>query len=127
MSKLKVQSIVVDANVPSLGLNLRELFQYRDLFVTLAYRDLRVRYAQTALGLLWAILQPALALIIFSVIFGHAIKIDTGGVPYPVFAMSGMIAWNYFAFVLTNSGNSVIAAQKHDQENLLSKVDYSLV
>lgn len=78
----------------------------------LAYRDLRVRYAQTALGLLWAILQPLITLFIFTLIFGRALDVDTGGVPYPVYAMSGMIVWNYFAFVISQSGQSVIGAQE---------------
>ncbi|MDH5604438.1 MAG: ABC transporter permease [Cyclobacteriaceae bacterium] len=85
---------------------------YRDLFYTLAWRDLRVRYAQTALGLLWAVIQPMATLLIFTLIFGRAIKVDTGNTPYPVFAMSGMLAWSYFSYVLSQSGQSVIGAQE---------------
>lgn len=103
---------VVDADRQKLSLNLRELFQYRDLFLILAYRDLRVRYAQTFLGFLWAFLQPAATLLIFTVVFGKAVKVDTGGVPYPVFAIAGMTAWTYFAFVMNQSGNSIIGAQE---------------
>ena len=91
-------------------LNLKELVQYRDLFFILAYRDMRVRYAQTALGLLWAILQPLATLLIFSLIFGRAIKVETGSIPYPVYAMSGMSAWAYFSFVMSQSGGSIIGA-----------------
>lgn len=107
-----MQRLVVDANKRGLNLNLRELFQYRDLFLILAYRDLRVRYAQTFLGLLWAIIQPIATLVIFTLVFGRAIKVDTGGIPYPLFAVCGMAAWSYFAFVLNQSGNSVIASQE---------------
>ncbi len=103
---------VVDADKRKLSLNLRELFNYRDLFLILAYRDLRVRYAQTFLGFLWAFLQPAATLLIFTVVFGKAVKVDTGGVPYPLFAITGMTAWSYFAFVLNQSGNSIIGAQE---------------
>ena len=103
---------VVDAEKQKLSLNLRELFQYRDLFVILAYRDLRVRYAQTFLGFFWAFLQPAATLLIFTVVFGKAVKVDTGGVPYPLFAIAGMTAWTYFAFVMNQSGNSIIGAQE---------------
>ena len=103
---------VVDADKQKLSLNLRELFQYRDLFVILAYRDLRVRYAQTFLGFFWAFLQPAATLLIFTVVFGKAVKVDTGGVPYPLFAIAGMTAWTYFAFVMNQSGNSIIGAQE---------------
>ena len=103
---------VVDADKQRLSLNLRELLNYRDLFLILAYRDLRVRYAQTFLGFLWAFLQPAATLLIFTVVFGRAIQVDTGGVPYPLFAITGMTAWTYFAFVLNQSGNSIIGAQE---------------
>jgi len=104
--------IVVDANKGSFSLNLKELFSYRDLFLILAYRDLRVRYAQTFLGLTWAIVQPLITLIIFTLVFGRFVKVDTGGVPYPVFALCGMVAWTYFSFVMNQSGNSIIGAQE---------------
>lgn len=104
--------IVVDASKRGFALNLRELLEYRDLFLILAYRDLRVRYAQTFLGLAWAFLQPAATLLIFTVVFGRAVKVDTGGIPYPVFAITGMTAWTYFAFVLNQSGNSIVGAQE---------------
>lgn len=104
--------IVVDANKNTFSLNLKELFSYRDLFLILAYRDLRVRYAQTFLGLTWAVLQPMLTLLIFTLVFGRFVKVDTGGVPYPVFALCGMVAWTYFAFVMNQSGNSIIGAQE---------------
>ncbi len=103
--------LVVDADKRSGLLNLRELLHYRDLFYILAYRDLRVRYAQTFLGLLWALLQPLATLTIFTIVFGRAVKVDTGGVPYPLFAVTGMAAWTYFAFVMKESGNSIISAQ----------------
>ena len=104
--------LVVDAGKTGINLNLKELFHYKDLFLILAYRDLRVRYAQTFLGLLWAVLQPLATLIIFTVVFGKVAKVDTGGIPYPLFAVCGMAAWSYFAFVLNQSGNSIIGAQE---------------
>lgn len=104
--------LVVDADKKGLQLNLKELFAYKDLFLILAYRDLRVRYAQTFLGLFWAFIQPAATLLIFTVVFGKAVKVDTGDIPYPVFAISGMSAWAYFSFVLNQSGNSIIGAQE---------------
>ena len=87
-----MHKIVVDADRRKLRLNLRELVNYQDLFLVLAYRDLRVRYAQTFLGLFWAILQPAATLLIFTVVFGKAVQVDTGGIPYPLFAICGMAA-----------------------------------
>lgn len=104
--------IVVDANKSRFSVNLKELVDYKDLFLILAYRDLRIRYAQTFLGLTWAFVQPAATLLIFTVVFGRAVKVDTGGIPYPVFAITGMTAWTYFAFVLNQSGNSIIGAQE---------------
>lgn len=107
-----MQKTIVDADKGRLSLNVRELIEYKDLFWVLAYRDLRVRYAQTFLGLFWAFIQPAATLLIFTVVFGMAVKVDTGGVPYPIFAIAGMSAWAYFAFVLNQAGNSIIGAQE---------------
>ena len=104
--------VTVDAEKSKFRLNLKELFHYSDLFYTLAYRDLRVRYAQTFLGLFWAFLQPAATLLIFILIFGKAMKVDTGNIPYPLYALTGMAAWSYFAFVLSQSGQSIIGAQE---------------
>lgn len=109
---MPLRRIVVDASDPKFSLNLKELLDYKDLFLILAYRDLRVRYAQTFLGLTWAFLQPAATLLIFTVVFGRAVKVETGGIPYPLFAICGMTAWTYFSFVLNQSGNSIIGAQE---------------
>lgn len=107
-----MNKLIVDANKKAFGLNIKELIRYKDLFYILAYRDLRVRYAQTFLGFLWALLQPAATLLIFILVFGLAIDIDTGGVPYPLFAICGISMWSYFSFVLNQSGNSIIGAQE---------------
>lgn len=112
-----MQKLIIDANKKSISLNTKELFSYKDLFVILAYRDLRVRYAQTFLGLLWAVVQPLFTLLIFILIFGKAIKIDTGDIPYPIFALSGLSAWTYFAFVMNQAGNSIVGAQ-----NMIQKI-----
>jgi lipopolysaccharide transport system permease protein len=104
--------IVVDAKKSSFSLNLKELISYRDLFLILAYRDLRVRYAQTFLGFAWALIQPLTTLVIFTLVFGRFVKVDTGGVPYPVFALCGMVAWTYFSFVMNQSGNSILTANE---------------
>ncbi len=102
---------VIKAEQNKIHLNLRELFLYKDLFRTLAYREFRVRYAQTFLGFSWAFLQPVATLIIFTFIFGKAIKVDTNGIPYPVFALTGMTAWTYFSYVVSQAGKSIIAEQ----------------
>lgn len=108
---------IVIAAEGRLKLNLGELWRYRDLFLVLAYRDLRVRYAQTLLGFVWAFLQPFATLLIFTLIFGRAIQVNTGDAPYPLFAICGMSAWTYFAFVMSQSGNSIIGAQ-----NMIKKI-----
>ncbi len=98
-------------------LDFKELFQYKDLLWTLTYREYRVRYAQTFLGFLWAFLQPMATLVIFTFIFGKAIHVDTGNVPYPVFALSGMVAWTYFSFVVGQAGRTLINSQ-----NMIQKI-----
>lgn len=104
--------IVVDAKSWNPVPDLREVFAHRDLFLTLAYRDVRVRYAQTMLGLGWALFQPLATLLIVVLVFGRAVKVDTQGVPYSLFAITGISAWSYFAFVLKESGSSLIGAQE---------------
>lgn len=103
--------LIIDAAQRGVRFSLKELFDYRDLFLILAYRDLRVRYAQTFLGVLWAFVQPLSTLLIFTLVFDRAMQVDTKGAPYPVFAMCGMSAWTYFAFVMNQAGNSIIGAQ----------------
>jgi len=107
--------IVIEAGKPT-NLGLKELWFYRDLFWVLAYRDLRVRYAQTFLGLLWVVLQPVTTLLIFVLVFGMAVKIETGKIPYPLFALSGLTMWTYFSSVLSQAGSSVIGAQQMIQK-----------
>jgi lipopolysaccharide transport system permease protein len=109
-----MSKLVIDANRSRFSLNLRELFAYRDLFLILAYRDLRVRYAQTFLGLLWAFIQPLFTLVIFTLVFGRAIGVAKdipAHIPYVLYAACGMSAWTYFAFVMNQAGNSIIGAQ----------------
>lgn len=102
---------IIDANKSPLSLNLGELFQYKDLFYTLAYRDFKVRYAQTFLGLAWGFIQPVLTLAVFALLFGSGLQVDTQGIPYILFASCGLAAWTYFATVMSQAGNSIIGAQ----------------
>ena len=102
---------IIDANKSALSLDLKELFQYKDLFYTLAYRDFKVRYAQTFLGLAWGFIQPAMTLVVFGLLFGQGLQVDTGGVPYLLFASCGLAGWTYFSTVMGEAGNSIIGAQ----------------
>lgn len=105
-----MQTKVIDAEKSGIFPNLKELYRYRDLFITLSWRDFRVRYAQTTIGFLWAFLQPAITLLILSLVFGRFVGVETT-VPHLLFTVAGMIIWTYFAYVMTNSGNSIIANQ----------------
>jgi lipopolysaccharide transport system permease protein len=106
--------------VPSpawVGINLRELWRYRELLYFLAWRDVKVRYKQTALGAAWAILQPVLMMVIFTLLFGRIAGMPSDGVPYPLFAYGGLLAWTFFATAITNSGNSLVGSA-----NLITKI-----
>jgi len=92
-----------------LSINWKELWRYRDLFLVLAWRDISVRYKQTALGVLWALLQPFMTMIVFTFIFNRMASISSGdNTPYPVFLYVGLLFWQYFSVALTNAGNSMI-------------------
>ena len=98
-------------------IDFKELVAYRDLFYFLVSRDIKVRYKQTVLGGLWAIIQPLFMMVVFSVFFGRLAKIPSDGVPYPVFSYSALVAWGYFANCVSTSSNSVISSG-----GLISKV-----
>ena len=98
-------------------LRLKELWNYRELLFILVWRDIKVRYKQTALGAAWAILQPVLATVVFSIFFGRFAKVPSDGIPYPVFAYVGLLPWTLFAYALNESANSLVSNQ-----NLIKKV-----
>lgn len=102
---------IIDANKSALSLGLRELLQYKDLFYTLSYRDFKVKYAQTFLGFIWAFIQPFMTLVVFALVFSRGLQLDTGNVPYILFAASGLAAWIYFSSVMSQAGSSIIGAQ----------------
>jgi lipopolysaccharide transport system permease protein len=98
-------------------LNLRELWQYHDLFYFLAWRDIKVRYKQTAIGVAWAILQPLSMMVIFSLFFGLVIKIPSDGKPYPIFYFTALLPWTCFANGMNQASNSLV-----NSANLISKI-----
>ncbi len=98
-------------------IDLAELWSYRGLMLFLVWRDIKVRYAQTVLGASWAILQPVLATVVFTVVFGRFARIPSDGIPYSVFALSGLVPWTYFSSALNGAGNSLVA-----NTNLVTKV-----
>jgi lipopolysaccharide transport system permease protein len=98
-------------------LDLHELYRYRELLYFLTWRDIKVRYKQTVLGLAWAILQPVMTMVVFSVVFGRLARVPSDGIPYPIFALAALVPWMFFANGLAQSANSLVASQQ-----LLTKV-----
>jgi lipopolysaccharide transport system permease protein len=107
---------IIVSNKRQLFPDFSEVFRYKDLFFTLAWRDFRVRYAQTTIGLLWALLQPLITLLILSLVFGTFIAVKTP-VPHLLFTLAGMSIWTYFSYVMTNAGSSIISSQ-----NMIKKI-----
>ena len=101
------------------ALNLRDLWSYRELLYFLTWRDVKVRYKQTALGVAWAVLQPLLTMLISTLIFGSlgGFSSRTEGIPYPIFAYAGLLPWTFFSNAITTSGNSLVGSA-----NLITKV-----
>lgn len=99
------------------AIDLREIWRYRELLYFLAWRDVKVRYKQTVIGALWAVLQPFLTMVVFSVIFGRLLGLETEGAPYPVFTYAALLPWTFFSGALTRSGVSLVS-----DANLISKV-----
>lgn len=97
--------------------NVRELWVYRELLVFLVWRDIKVRYKQTVLGAAWAILQPLLTTLVFTLFFGVLAGVSSDNVPYPVFAYAGLLPWTFFANSVTQSSNSLVG-----NANLITKV-----
>src|ERR1044071_3768450 len=97
--------------------NLRELWEYRELLFFFAWRDIKVRYRQTVLGVLWAIIQPFLTMVIFNLFFGRLANIPSDGVPYPVFSFTALVPWTFFANALTQASNSLVLSG-----NMLKKI-----
>ena len=90
------------------AINFGELWQYRELLIFYAIRDIKVRYKQTVLGAAWAVLQPVMTMVVFSIFFGRLAKVPSDGIPYPVFAFCALLPWQLFAFALTQSSNSLV-------------------
>src|SRR5947207_3060245 len=99
------------------SLKLHELWEYRELLYFLIWRDLKVRYKQTALGAAWAIIQPFFTMVVFSLFFGKLAKVPSDGVPYPIFSFAALVPWTFFANGLTQSSNSLVGSA-----NLITKV-----
>ena len=111
------EEIVIRARSGWIALDWRELYQARELLYFLTWRDINIRYKQTVLGVAWAVLQPLLTMMIFTVIFGKFAGIPSEGVPYPVFVFAGLVPWTFFANGVAQAGQSLIS-----QQQMLTKV-----
>jgi len=108
---------VIEPNPGWRFVNVRELWEYRDLFYFLVWRDIKARYAQSVLGIGWAVIQPVFTMIVFTIIFGKLARIGSDGVPYAIFSFTALVPWIYFSNSLTESTGSLISAS-----NMLGKV-----
>lgn len=109
--------IVVKPTKGWLNIGLKELWDYRELIYFFVWRDIKVRYKQTAIGALWAIFQPFAAMLIFTLFFGKFAKIPSDNIPYPVFVYVGILLWNYFSFGLSHSSESMVS-----NANIIQKI-----
>lgn len=110
-------SVVIQPSKGLFSLDLGAVWRYRELLYFLVWREVKVRYKQTVIGVGWAIIQPMMAMVIFTVVFGHFARIPSDGLPYPVFAYTALLPWTYFAQALSQSGTSLVG-----NANLITKV-----
>jgi homopolymeric O-antigen transport system permease protein len=109
--------VVIQPNQSWKLVSFRDLWAYRELLFFLTWRDVLVRYKQTALGAAWAILQPLFMMLIFTLFFGRLAAVESAGIPYPLFALAGLVPWTFFSNAITASGNSLVGSS-----HLISKV-----
>ncbi len=120
MSKLSTDALRTIQIQPTKGwvpLRLDQLWSYRELIYFFTWRDIKVRYKQTALGAAWAIIQPVFTMLIFSLFFGRLAKVPSDGLPYPIFAFTALVPWTFFAYGVTQASNSLVTFP-----NLVKKV-----
>ena len=113
----RVPIVTIAPSKSWVSLQLRDLWLYRELLYFLTWRDVKVRYKQTVLGASWAILQPLMTMLIFTLLFGRLAGIQSDGIPYPIFAYAGLLIWTFFANAVTNSANSLAGSA-----NLITKI-----
>ena len=115
--KAESPEIVIEASSGWASLKLSELWEYRELLFFLTWRDVKVRYKQAVLGVAWAVIQPLMTMVVFSVIFGQVAKLPSEGIPYPIFSFVALLPWQLFSGTLTRASTSLVG-----NANLLSKV-----
>ncbi len=105
-----VEKLIIDADQRLPLIDWRELRQYRDLFYFLVWRDVKTRYAQSVLGVGWAVVQPVFSMIVFTIVFGNLANVDSDGVPYAIFSYTALVPWTYFSGALTGASGSLSGA-----------------
>jgi len=113
----KPEVVIIQPVKGLVALNLRDLWVYRELVYFLTWRDLKVRYKQSVLGVLWAIIKPFLAMVVFTIFFGNLAKMPSDGLPYPVWSYTGLLPWEFFAAALSVSARSMLTSG-----NMVSKI-----
>jgi lipopolysaccharide transport system permease protein len=116
-NKSKKEPLILRPSRGWSSLNLRDLWVYRELFYFLTWRDLKVRYKQTLLGATWAIIQPVMQMVVFTLLFGNVAKLDSEGLPYPIFAYAALLPWGLFAKAIGDAGRSLVV-----NRNMITKV-----
>src|SRR5262245_47345636 len=104
-------TVHIEPHHGSLGLHLREVWQYRELLYFLVWRNVKVRYKQTVIGVAWVVLQPLMTMGVFTLFFGRLAKLPSDGLPYPVFYFAALVPWTYFSAALQNCTNVVVDNQ----------------
>lgn len=108
---------IIKASDSLLKLNLTEVWEYRELLMMFVWRDITVRYKQSIVGIGWAVIQPVMTMVVFSIIFGHLANLPSDGIPYPIYTFCALLPWNYFARSLTDSSDSLVSSS-----HLITKV-----
>lgn len=114
-----MKETIITSKSPKLNTYIKSIYQSRHLIYTLTIRDIKIRYSQTALGWIWAVLQPIISIAIYTFFFSFILKMETTNTPYPLIALSGIVCWNYFSLVVNNGSNTLIANQ-----NLIKKLNF---
>lgn len=113
----KSKKVIIKSHRNPLEINWKEIYEAKDLFFSLTLRDIKIRYKQTILGVLWIVIQPLFSLYVFTIVFGKFAKIPSDKVPYPIFVFIGLMFWNFFSTTLTGSSASLIA-----NKNIIKKI-----
>ena len=114
---MKKSTIIIKPQKGLAALGLKELWKQRELLYFFSWRDLKIRYKQTAIGIFWAVLQPFIAMVVFSVFFGQLVKVPSDGIPYPIFVYVGLLLWQFFSKSLSQASNSLV-----ENKNIITKV-----